>query len=178
MIVNEKHRTLPRSQPVSAKTEHALCELKRYAGEGYLFHGGKTRVDVLEPRQAHDVDPDRKTGKACAVYATDDIHIPIVMALFAKADSVLPDWHSSYTTEADGTLVVSGENCTFTKGYVHVLSPDTFESEGDERDRETLSFVPVTPIAVVEVEPEILNLLDGISIDPVLMQNAPLSAER
>lgn len=160
------------------RAEHILTQLRDYAEQGYLFHGGKTRVDVLEPRQAHDDDPDRRTGKARAVYATDDIRIPIVMALFEKADPALSGWQSSYTTAEDGTLLVSGENCTLTQGFIHVLPPETFESEGDEHDRETLSFAPVAPIDIIPVDADVLAFLDGISIDPVLMQNAPQSAER
>ncbi len=144
-----------------------LTRLKSYLAEGYLLHGSKNRIEVLEPRQATDDNPERKTGKAHAIYAEDgDLRIPIVRALFAEKDPVPRSWRAGYSTHGPDTpIIVTGENCTFTPGFVHVLPPDTFEVEGDEGDNERISRVPVASIDIIEVDPSILDELPGIKID-------------
>jgi hypothetical protein len=141
-----------------------LDQLRSYLRQGFLLHGSKQLVKILEPRQASDNDPNRTTGKAHAVYAeTMDPRIPIVMALFDKKDPGLRGWTSGYHSSGpDSTMTITGTNCTFTAGYVYVLPPDNFQREGSDDDFEFISATPVTPIAVIKVDPSMLGVLDGI----------------
>ncbi len=137
-----------------------LERLEAYLAQGFLLHGSKRRLETVEPRQATDTDPDRKSGKANAVYAeAHDVRIPILMALFDKLDPELPGWRSGYHAYGEGPIEVEGENYTFTKGFVHVLPRGSFEAEGDETDREYLSRVPVTPVDVIEVDASMIDHL-------------------
>lgn len=146
--------------------QEKLDRLRDYLAQGYLLHGTKKRLAVLEPRQSSDDDPKRITGKAFAIYAEkEDVRIPILMALFDKADKSAGGWRSSYSQRGDGPLVVSGENCRFTAGYVYVLPPDTFEQEGTENDREYISRSAIRPVAVIEVTPEILKQFPEITYE-------------
>lgn len=145
------------------KVEH----LREYLARGYLLHGGKSRVDLLEPRQSTDSDPDRVAGKAHAIYAeAHDVRIPIIMALFDRKDHSVHSWSSGYSAHGpDSTMTLSGKNYAFTRGFVHVLPADTFETEGDEHDNELISRTPVEPIAIIEVDASILDILDNIEYE-------------
>lgn len=152
-------------EPNKEKGRETIEKLKSYLEQGYVLHGGKNRADTLEPRQAEDDDPERKAGKAVAIYAeAHDLRIPIFMALFDQKDPSR-GWQSSYSAQGDGPMQISGENYTFTPGYIYVLPRDTFEVEGDEIDSELISRQPVTPIDVIEIDPSILKDLEGITID-------------
>jgi hypothetical protein len=141
-------------------------KLKAYAKQGYLFHGSKEKVNVLEPRRAKDDDPNDKVGNLHAVYATADIRIPIVMALFDEKDHSKNGWRSFYETK-DEKMTVGGENITFTPGYIHVLPKESFQKTEDvDKDmEETVSYVPVTPVDIIQITPEVLNLIPGITYD-------------
>jgi hypothetical protein len=153
-----------RNIETKAEDVEKIEKLEEYLRAGYLLHGGKKKLETLTPQQATDTDPNRTTGKALAIYAEKhDIRIPIVMALFDRKDPGVRSWRSRYSSHGpDSTMVIGGRNCTFTKGYVYVLPPDTFEREGDESDEELISRAPVTPIDIIEVHPSILNHLKGI----------------
>jgi hypothetical protein len=157
MEVNESHED----------NAERLARLERYLADGYLLHGSKKRIEILEPRQSRDDDPTRIAGNSNAVYAEGvDVRIPILKALFEKDDPTLNGWRSGYSTQGPGTpILVVGENYRFGSGFVHVLPRDTFEIEGDERDQEYVSRAPVAPIDVIEVDPGILELLDGVTRD-------------
>jgi hypothetical protein len=140
-----------------------LDQLQDYLKQGYLLHGSKEKLSVVEPRQASDNDPDRKTGKAFAVYAeAHDIRIPILMALFSEKDPSKRSWSSSYSVTGNEPMKVTGVNCTFSSGYVYVLPKDSFTKEGGANDFEYISLSPVTPTEVFEVDPSILSELHDI----------------
>lgn len=139
-----------------------LEQLRSYLAQGYLLHGSKQKLEVIKPRQSTDDDPERISGKSLAVYAADSIATPILKALFAKKDLEKEGWRSAYTGDKDH-LVVTGENCTLTPGYVHVLPRDSFKEE-HESSADLISYSPVTPIDVIEVDPSILDELTGLEI--------------
>lgn len=144
-----------------------IALLGEYLKKGYLLHGGKKKLAIIEPRQATDDDPKRTTGKALALYAEkNDVRIPIFMALFAKKNPLLRGWTSEYSShEPGGTMTIRGDNYTFTKGFIHVLPPNTFLTEGDEHDKEYISRVPVTPIEIIPIDPSVLSELENIIIE-------------
>lgn len=151
--------------PTNSNTD-SVAKLRDYLEQGYLLHGSKEKLDIIEPRKAADTNPDRTTGQALAIYAeASDIRVPILMALFAEKDPSKKSWRSSYSAQGNGTMKVGGENYMFTPGYVYVLPSETFVTEGDEHDREFISRVNVVPKNVVPVDPSILSELDGIEFE-------------
>jgi len=142
-----------------------LKKLEDYRSQGYLFHGTKNKIEVLEPRQAHDDDPDTTTvNNLCAVYATDDLRIPIIMALFDKKDKN-KDCNGFYSVTNGGKMTAGGENVTYTPGYIHVLPKDKFQEIEDERTKEIVAFENVSPIDIILITPDILDLIPGITYD-------------
>jgi hypothetical protein len=149
----------------------ALQKLNEYLAKGFVLHGSKNKIEILEPRQAKD-DEGREAGSLNAIYAADDIRIPIFMALFDKKDKKQKGWRAFYSTK-ETTMRVGGENVTFTPGYVHVLSHEKFKKVEDERSKEIVSFESVTPEDIVEVTPNILNLFSNVTyeIDGVVYED-------
>lgn len=143
----------------------ALQKLEGYISQGFLLHGSKNKIEVLEPRQARDDNQDRKSGNLNAVYATDDIRISIFMALFAKKDATQNEWRAFYSSTNETEMNVGGENVTFTPGYIHVLPEKKFHKVDDENSKEIVSYESVTPIDVISVTPDIAKYLKGINYD-------------
>jgi hypothetical protein len=150
------------------KNKEIISRLTSYLNQGYVLHGSKSSSPILEPRQAHDVNPDRVLGKAYALYAEGtDIRIPIFMALKAPK---IADAYGGYTSGYSGhgpdqPLRISGKNLAFTTGFVHVLPRDSFEIEEHGDDTELMSRVPVEAIEIIRVEPSILEELPYVEID-------------
>lgn len=139
-----------------------LNVLKSYVENGHLLHGSKKQLEVIEPRRAQDMDPNRLTGNQFGVYAANDVRAPILTALFDKKDPQKDSWTSYSGTD---NLSVSGENFTFTPGYVHVLPRDSFEEVKDDTgDVELISKQPVKPVNVLYVKPAVLKVLPGVTI--------------
>jgi hypothetical protein len=142
-----------------------LKKLESYRSRGYLFHGSKNKIEVLKPRQAHDNDLDATTGNNLnAVYATDDLRIPIIMAIFDKKDKSKKS-RASYSCTNNEEMLVDGENITLTPGYIHVLLKDKFQEIEDERTKEIVAFQNVSPIEIIRITTEILDLIPGITYD-------------
>lgn len=142
----------------------ALQRLETYHSDGYLFHGSKEKISVLEPRQARDRDEKKIIGNQKAVYAIDSLRVPIVKALLDAKDQSLNDWSSGYSDDGSN-IEVSGRNFTFTPGYVHVLPRNSFIEIEDERGHtEIVSYEPVVPKDIVRVTPDMLNHLKGVRI--------------
>ena len=147
------------------KQKLTIDQLRKFLEQGYLLHGTKEKLAVVEPRQASDNDPERKTGKAFAIYAeAHDIRVPILMALFDEKDKSKRSWSSSYSAEGNGPMKVTGENCILTPGYVYVLPKESFVREGGDNDYEYVSYTPVTPVTAIEVEPSLLDEFTDIEI--------------
>lgn len=143
-------------------------KFRNYLKQGYLLHGSKSDALTLEPRQAHDSNPERVAGKAKAIYAEPaDMRIPIFMALRAPKDPLAEGGFSSGYSAYGPNLPmhVRGSNLTFTPGFIHVLPEETFEIEQHGEDREYLSQVPVTAVEVIRVEPSLLGEFGDIEID-------------
>lgn len=155
--------------PGQENNREIIKTLKKYLSEGMLLHGSKVLVDQLEPRQASDDDEHRPAGKSFAIYAeANDIRIPILMALFDKADTSQADWRTSYSGHGpDEPILVGGRNYTFTPGYIYVLPSNQFKIEGDDNDREYIATEPVKPVQVIPINPSILSSFDNIEINQV-----------
>lgn len=144
--------------------KETLALLRQYLSEGYVLHGSKVKNELLEPRQASDTRSERVSGKQVAVYASEFVEVPLFMALHEKRNKSLP-MRSGYSGH-DGIFKMYGENCTLGPGYVYVLPRDAFEVESDGKgDEELISRAPVTPVAVIEVRPSILDLLDTVTLE-------------
>ena len=131
----------------------ALKILERAVRDGYLLHGSRYRLDFIELRQANDKD--KVSGNQFAVYATDNVRVSILHALFHPIKP--EDWMSGYDSKEDGVLRVYGKNVTFEPGYVYFLPSATFSrSEEDE----FVSLHPVRPTKVITVSPEIVSCLN------------------
>jgi hypothetical protein len=153
--------------PNLEQERETLNRLRRYLKDGMLLHGSKVLVEKLEPRQASDNNKEREIGKAFAIYAeTEDVRIPILMALFDKKDQTLADCRTSYSAHGpDEPIIVSGDNYTFSPGYVYALPPEKFSVEQSSTEQEHIATEPITPIAVFKVNPLILSLFDDIEIN-------------
>lgn len=152
--------------PNLEQERETLNRLRQYISDGMLLHGTKVLTDTIEPRKASDDDENRVIGKSLAIYAeASDVRIPILMALFDKKDFGLQNCRTSYSTHGPDTpMIVSGDNYTFSPGYVYVLPPEKFTVEESLTEKEYVSNEPITPIAVIEVNPLILSLFDDIEI--------------
>lgn len=144
----------------SVENREILKQLQGYLDAGYFLHGSKKRSETLEPRQARDTDPDRVAGKEFAVYAENaDIRIPIFMAIRN------PRGHSGYSGHGPGTpFYVSTSDTEFSVGYIHVLSPETFEIEMGKNEREFISRTPIVPERIIQISPSILSELPNFHI--------------
>lgn len=153
--------------PDLEKARDTLRQLRLYLNEGMLLHGSKVFTETIEPRQASDNDPNRVIGKSFAIYAeAEDVRIPILMALFDKKDKNLADCRTSYSSHGlNEPMLVSGENFTFSPGYIYVLPPEKFTIEETESEQEYIATEPVIPTKVLEVNPLILSLFDDIIIE-------------
>jgi hypothetical protein len=147
------------------EARETFVKLKEYLSQGYLLHGSKNKIEVIEPRQAHDDNRESKVTNLHGVYAADDIRVPVFMALFDKKDPTKKGWTSYYHATNREEITVGGKNVTFTPGYIHVLPNETFQKMEDEHGQETVSFEPVTPIDVIRITPEILELLTGVTYE-------------
>lgn len=149
----------------SKESIETLAQLKEFVAQGYVLHGSKKASDTLEPKQATDTNKERIIGTQVAVYATHHVEIPLFMALKDMKDASLRSMRSGYSGTG-GVWRMYGENTTLTPGYVYVLPSDTFEKIVDEKgDEELISRVPVMPVAVFKVEPDILSLFPNITLD-------------
>lgn len=149
----------------SREMAETLKKLEEYQSQGFLFHGSKKKIELLEPRQAHDDSPDdTKLNDLNAVYATDDLRIPIIMALFDKKDKSKKS-RGFYSCTNNEKMFAGGENITFTPGYIHVLPKEKFQEVEDERTKETVAFENVLPMDIIRITPEILDLIHGITYD-------------
>lgn len=172
---------VPSQYPRSSLEGHAspesietLAVLRDFLAKGYLFHGSKSNADLLEPRQARDVDAGRVLGNQFGVYAADGIEIPVFMALKQIADPFIGRSSSGYHGNND-IYTMHGKNTILTPGFVHVLPRDAFTQEQDEHgDYEFIARNPVRAVAVITVKPDIMRLLPNItSLDLSLESGAP-----
>jgi hypothetical protein len=161
----ERKESIQRNSPeISAESIETLSTLKNYIDQGYLLHGSKSNAAELEPRQASDNDAERITGHQLGVYGIDSVEAPIFMALRDKANTFKGS--RSFYHGTDGKYEMGGENVTLTPGYIHVIPRDTFELVSDEKgDEELVSRVPVRAVAVVEIQPDIIQLLPNVTLN-------------
>jgi hypothetical protein len=132
--------------------------LERYVQEGYLLHGSKLKIEVLEPRQATDTNKEKTARNRLGIYATENVRVAVSMALMHK----VADESTSHYYVTNKDFRMGGTGITLKTGYVHVLPRDTFEEIMEEGDRELVSPVLVKPVAVIQIEPEILKEMNVV----------------
>jgi len=145
--------------------EAVLDELRGYLDAGYLLHGSKQKLEILEPHQARDRDPSNIIGSQTAVYAARSLRVPIIKALIDVRDKSMAARTYGYDDDGD-RIIVSGTNFTFTPGFVYVVRLDSFiEITDDQNRRDIVSYEPVVPHDCIYVTPVILRHLDVCVID-------------
>jgi len=136
-----------------------IANLRAIVAQGYLLHGSRFDVEVLEPRQGRCQV--KREGCQQGVYATRNVGVALLAAmLHPKAESIqrLTEWsaHSDH-------IVASGKNVELGLGYVYVCPIDTFKvvhMDNGEETNEFVSAVPVKPLDKVRVTPDLLAQLD------------------
>lgn len=124
--------------------------------ENLLMHGSPTQQNILEPRQANDLD--RESGNRLAIYATDNPERAIFHAIL-NAEYLKTKFNSfvtGYSSAEDGSLefkvtenimglVEEGDVEIFCDGYIYLLTRESFTlSEGDASEYQ--SNEAVTPL--------------------------------
>jgi hypothetical protein len=155
------------------RIDELIHRLQGYLDAGYLLHGSKQQVEVLEPRYARNSEPAYSIGKQRAIYAATNMRIPVVKALLSVKDPRIGEWFHRYVDYGDH-IVVSGTNFVFTPGFVYALNHESFiEIEDDLGRRETVSYQPVIPNARVRVTPAILGRLSVRIINSAVPNDIP-----
>lgn len=132
----------------------AIGELKKATeNREYLFHGSPTKLDLLEPRQAHSHS--RSHGKM-AVFATSYYQIAIFRALTLAAKLVVkPSEYQSAFSLDDGRLLFRVSKATLNAiktgliGYVYLLDKGQFELINSMEYRAVKA---VSPVKTLQVE--------------------------
>jgi hypothetical protein len=113
-----------------------------------LYHGDRSRVDILEPKQAVGFDGDADCQKAVYAVAIREWAIPFAITFSPTA----PDAVFSVDTES-GPPRIRLKNTEVKwdeKGYLYTLATDTFEQIDD---KQWGSYSAVTPVEVEEIDP-------------------------
>lgn len=114
----------------------------------FLYHGGRNRVEILEPKQAVGFGGDADCRKAVYAVAVREWAIPFAIA-FAP---VAPDAVFSVDTESSPPRIrlKNTEVRWYGTGYLYTLPSDTFEQIDDQQ---WVSYSPVKPVQVEEIDP-------------------------
>ncbi len=137
----------------------SLQKLLSYADKGFLFHGSpKAGLSLLNPMNATDTNKENTFNKDTAIFATDNICIPIIFGLIDPR--ALPKTETQRTWSVGGDKINAyvqivakapkqwKEHIELSQGYVYVLPKDTFlESDGMQWKSKS----PVTPKDCVKV---------------------------
>lgn len=139
--------------------------LQELEAEGkWVFHGSGSKIEVLEPRQAHNhtkdgvAIPDDKP----AVFASPSADIAIFMSIFNKNNA--PKGSRSGFGNKDGHFEFrvtpeTLEQINNAVGYVYIFNKDNFISRSST---ESLSYESVKPVEVIMVSEK--DLPKGIVI--------------
>lgn len=135
----------------------ALQKLLGYQKEGYLFHGSRTFVKHLSPRQGSDTAPGKEEiGNLHAIYADDEVAQPIVCSLLGKIDTSKDSLRE--ISFGPDKKMVRGRNLELGKGYVYVLPREKFRKLESATSYEWVAYEPIEPVDVIAVNPKILDL--------------------
>ena len=118
--------------------------VEKYRQENYLFHGSPYKIDVLQPRQAHDIG--FESGCQEAVYATDNLDMAICFALGVEGDE-----NYERTMLPEHGMKMLFKNCHpryGQKGYIYVLNKAGFvHAMGSQ----WVSYGQQNPIDIIEI---------------------------
>ena len=143
-------------------TKEVWRYLQRLSHEEFVLHGSPCLTEILEPRQAHCLDPDGKVDEEksqLGVYASLWVRDAVVCAVVRN--------HTGWKVSSDlNTLTVFGDNVTLESGYLYVLPQKCFT-----RLSNVFWFIskePVKPLRFLPIGPDILKYLDDIVLPPHL----------
>jgi hypothetical protein len=134
--------------------------LENYSKQGYLFHGSPNgEIEILEPRPANDIDRNNEFNNDNAIFATDNLTSSIIFGVVSR--DYLPEdikrfmWATNWATENGVTEVTAKvheswkffiEN--YGKGYVYVLSTETFKEKSGSQRKSKESVKPIDKVDV------------------------------
>jgi hypothetical protein len=137
-----------------SKEKVRLRELEK---EGkWVFHGSGSKIEILEPRQAHNYPKNSEEAKIPddepAVFATPFADTAIFMAIYCKPN--VENCRSGFTNHSDGRIDYrvtpqSAAQIQGAKGYVYVFPKDKFPNSRGAS--EVLSYEEARPTEVVLV---------------------------
>lgn len=110
-----------------------------------LYHGSKSRFDIVKPQQAHGVcEAESKMG--IYAVATKDEAIPFALPFRWYPDE--PGGKLQFNTDGKNSYLHYGSIDPNGKGYIYVLPADSFELVNEW---EWVSSVEVKPIDIIEI---------------------------
>ncbi len=123
----------------------------------YLYHGSQDKVDVLEPRPARGMGPDK--DRLCAIYASHIREFVIPFALPKRPNhgdgySWSVSFHSSSglnSVEPTRIAIKGGQLDLSRVGYLYRVPSDTFEQLGKFQ---WVSYVAVKPLDCEIIHPQ------------------------
>lgn len=127
--------------------------LKELAESGeFVFHGSADKVGEFEPRQAFTgFKEKRRPDGHPAVFASDEIEIPIFMAIFHK-ENMPQGFRSSFSMTKEGITLKatqkSLDQAKKGKGYVYVFKKSDFEKRNGNEWVSTKTVIPVETVMV------------------------------
>lgn len=132
----------------------AAVELLASTGK-YIFHGSGSKLDKLEPRQAHTVDKEGvlQPDGPPAIFATKDPDITIFMAVYSANKSTGKEGGASFKSESGITKFKASPGTidfddTTTPGFVHVFDKENFQRYRGEQYTSQVEVDPICPIEV------------------------------
>lgn len=138
--------------PIESKSLKRLLALEK--DDTCLFHGSGLELEVLEPRQAYNLEEGENTEDGPpGVFASDRVEYAIFMALVNRVNC--PNSVSSSCTFEENEMQFGACRETLSqlneksKGYVYVLSREEFCLRGGN---EWIAFDSVVPIETIQVD--------------------------
>jgi len=130
----------------------------------YLYHGSPQRTNVLTPRPARGVGPEK--DRLCAVYASHVREFVIPFALPIVPDERgNPSWTLSFSGsrspgEGRARVVIKAGRLDLSQvGYLYRVPSDTFEPVDD---LQWVSYAPVRPLDCEIISPaDYLDMIEG-----------------
>jgi hypothetical protein len=150
------------------ETQPSVEKLRSYAEKGFLFHGSPDpTLEVIEPREAKDIDTEASFNNDLAVFGTNR---PEIATAFGMIDSAkLPEgtvWRIGQSGNPLKTYIEFPKTLrTYLQtasGYVYVLPSEDFTEKEAEDSPQTKSKTAVKPVDKITIKFEDFERLGGV----------------
>ncbi|MCK9262510.1 MAG: hypothetical protein M0R18_01680 [Deltaproteobacteria bacterium] len=128
--------------------EPAVDRVRKVDKPGYLYHGSRHRLEILEPRQAIGLGGEADCRKAVYAVSVWEWAIAFAFAFVPTADDAV--FSVDTETNPPRILLQSTDVEWDRKGYLYTLPSETFEQADD---LQWVSYSPVKPLSVEEIDP-------------------------